>query len=55
MTRTVFTGAQVFDTRTATAGPADLAIEDDRIVDVGPDLDGDESVDVSGRTLLPGL
>jgi imidazolonepropionase-like amidohydrolase len=55
MTRTVFTGAQVFDTRTATALSADLAVESDRIVDVGTGLDGDESVDVSGRTILPGL
>ncbi|HEV8421677.1 MAG TPA: amidohydrolase family protein, partial [Actinomycetota bacterium] len=55
MTRTVFTGAQVFDARTATAGPADLVMEGDRIAEVGSGLDGDESVDVSGRTLLPGL
>ena len=34
---------------------ADVAIEDGRIVDVGPGLDGDERVDVAGKTLLPGL
>ena len=34
---------------------ADVAVEGERIVDVGPDLDGDESVDVSGKHLLPGL
>jgi imidazolonepropionase-like amidohydrolase len=55
MPRTLFSGGQVFDTRTASAAPADLVIERDRIVDVGPDLDGDESIDVTGRTLLPGL
>lgn len=55
MTRTLFAGGEVFDTRTATASEADLVVEDGRIVDVGPGLDGDESVDVSGRTLLPGL
>ncbi|HYT80715.1 MAG TPA: amidohydrolase family protein [Actinomycetota bacterium] len=55
MTRTLFTGGQVFDTRTATTAPADLVVKGDRIVDVGPGLDGDESIDVSGRTLLPGL
>jgi imidazolonepropionase-like amidohydrolase len=55
MTRTVFTGAQVFDTRTGTGASADLVVEGDRIVDVGSGLDGDESVDVSERTLLPGL
>jgi imidazolonepropionase-like amidohydrolase len=55
MTRTLFSGGQVFDTRTAAAASADLVIEGDRIVDVGPGLDGDESVDITGRTLLPGL
>jgi imidazolonepropionase-like amidohydrolase len=55
MTRTLFTGGQVFDTGTASAAVADLVIEGDRIVEVGSGLDGDESVDVSGRTLLPGL
>jgi imidazolonepropionase-like amidohydrolase len=55
MTRTVFTGAQVFDTKTGTGALADLVVEGDRIVDVGSGLDGDEFVDVSGRTLLPGL
>jgi imidazolonepropionase-like amidohydrolase len=55
MTRTVFTGGQVFDTRTAAASAADVVVEAGRIVDVGSGLDGDESVDVSGRTILPGL
>ena len=34
---------------------ADVVIQDGRVVDVGPGLDGDEAVDVSGRTLLPGM
>jgi imidazolonepropionase-like amidohydrolase len=34
---------------------ADVVIEDDRIVEVGPGLDGDESVDCAGHTVLPGL
>jgi len=55
MARTVFAGGQVFDTRTASSAPADLVVEGDRIVDVGPGLDGDDSIDVSRRTLLPGL
>jgi imidazolonepropionase-like amidohydrolase len=55
MTRTLFTGGQVFDTGTAAAAAADLVIESDRIVEVGSGLDGDQSVDVTGRTLLPGL
>jgi imidazolonepropionase-like amidohydrolase len=55
MTRTLFTGGQVFDTRTAAAAPADVVVEAGRIVDVGSGLDGDESVDAAGRTILPGL
>lgn len=55
MTRTVFSGAQVFDGTGADPYLADVAIEGERIVAVGPGLDGDTAVDVSGRTLLPGL
>jgi imidazolonepropionase-like amidohydrolase len=55
MTRTLLSGGQVFDSRTGVIFGADLAIEDGRIADVGNALDGDEQVDVSGRTLLPGL
>jgi imidazolonepropionase-like amidohydrolase len=53
--RTLFAGGQVFDGTGAPAASADVAIEDGRIVEVGTGLDGDEVVDVSGRTLLPGL
>ncbi|HSH21683.1 MAG TPA: amidohydrolase family protein [Candidatus Caenarcaniphilales bacterium] len=53
--RLVLAGAQVFDGRGSDPAPADLAIEDGRIVEVGGGLDGDEAIDVSGRTLLPGL
>jgi imidazolonepropionase-like amidohydrolase len=53
--RTVFAGGQVFDGTGAGLADGDVAIEDGRIVDVGPDLDADESIDVGGRTLLPGL
>jgi imidazolonepropionase-like amidohydrolase len=53
--RTVFSGGQVFDARGRTVAEADVAIEDGRIVDVGHHLDGDRSVDATGRTLLPGL
>jgi imidazolonepropionase-like amidohydrolase len=45
----------VFDGTGADAADADVVLEDGRIVDVGPGLDGDDGVDVSGRTLLPGL
>ena len=55
MTRTLLRGGAVFDPHSLTVADADVVFEDGRIVDVGPGLDGDESVDVSGRTLLPGM
>jgi imidazolonepropionase-like amidohydrolase len=55
MTRTVFRGGSVFDGTGADPRPADVTVEDGRIVDVGPGLDGDEAVELAGRTLLPGL
>jgi imidazolonepropionase-like amidohydrolase len=55
MTRTVFRGGRVFDGTGADPAEADVAVDDGRIVDVGPGLDGDEPVDLAGRTLLPGL
>ncbi len=55
MTRTVFRGGSVFDGTGSDPRPADVIVEDGRIVDVGPGLDGDEAVDLAGRTLLPGL
>ena len=53
--RRVFRGGRIFDGTGAPIADGDIAIEDGRIVEVGPDLDGDESVDCSGKTLLPGL
>ena len=55
MSRTVLRGGRLFDGTGADPAPADVAIEDDRIVDVGTGLDGDDSVDLAGRTILPGL
>ncbi|HEX3299234.1 MAG TPA: amidohydrolase family protein [Actinomycetota bacterium] len=55
MTRTLFHGGTVFDGTMAPIAEADVVIEDGRIVDVGSGLDGDEQVDCSGRTVLPGL
>ena len=55
MTRTVFRGGSVFDGTGSDPGPADVAVEDGRIVDVGSGLDGDDGVDIAGKTLLPGL
>ena len=55
MTRTLFHGGSVFDGTGADLAEADVVIENGAIVDVGADLDGDEGVDCSGKTLLPGL
>ncbi|HEY6609011.1 MAG TPA: amidohydrolase family protein [Candidatus Limnocylindria bacterium] len=55
MTRTLFTGATIVDGTGAEPAAADLAIENGRIVDVGPSLDGDDRVDLAGKALLPGL
>ncbi len=55
MTRIVIVGGKVFDGTGAPASVADIAIEKGRIVDVGPGLDGDESVDATGLGILPGL
>ncbi len=54
MTRVLFQGGQVFDGTGALPAPADITVEDGRIVDIGRGLDGDEAVDVTGRTLFPG-
>src|SRR5213595_2890423 len=53
--RTVFTGGNVFDGTGAAVAEADVAVEGGLIAEVGIGLDGDEQVDVSGSTLLPGL
>jgi imidazolonepropionase-like amidohydrolase len=53
--RTLFAGGRVFDGTGAAIAEADVVVEDGRIVEVGAGLDGDEAVDVSGRTLLPGM
>ncbi|MEU8250689.1 hypothetical protein [Nonomuraea sp. NPDC048916] len=55
MTRVIFSGGHVFDGTGAPPAPADVVIEGERILDVGPGLDGEEVVDCTGLTLLPGL
>ena len=55
MTRTLFSGGRVLDGTGAAPANADVVVEDGRIVEVGPGLDGDEGVDVTGKALLPGL
>lgn len=53
--RTLIRGGAVFDGSGAPPQRADVAIEGGRIVEVGADLDGDDAVDVGGKTVLPGL
>jgi imidazolonepropionase-like amidohydrolase len=55
MTRTVFAGGRVFEGTGSALADADVVIEDGRVVDVGPGLDGDDEVDCTGMSLLPGL
>lgn len=55
MTRVVFRGARVFDGTGAEPAGGDVAVENGRIVGVASGLDGDEAVDLTGRTILPGL
>ncbi len=55
MTRTLFSGGSVFDGTGAAPGPAEVVVEDGWIVGVGSGFDGDEVVDLGGRTVLPGL
>ena len=53
--RTLFANGQVFDGTGSPPAGADVVVEDGRIVDVGPGLDGDEVVDCAGATVLPGF
>ncbi|CAN5557331.1 amidohydrolase family protein [soil metagenome] len=55
MTRTLFSGARVLDGTGSPPAEADLVVEDGRIVEIGPGLDGDEQVDLAGKSLLPGM
>ena len=53
--RTLFHGGNLFDGTGSDPAPADVVVSDGRVVEVGTGLDGDEGVDCSGSTLLPGL
>lgn len=53
--RTVFRGGEVFDGTGAPPARADVVVEGDRILDVGRGLDGDDAVELAGKTLVPGL
>ena len=54
MTRTLFSGGLVFDGEHDPA-EGDIVVEAGRIVDVGVGLDGDQVIDVSGQSIIPGL
>ncbi len=55
MTRIAFTNATLFDATTGGFEEADLVIANNRIVEVGKDLDADEVIDCTDRFILPGL
>lgn len=55
MTRTVFANARIFDGTGGAFADGDVVVEDGRIIEVGSGLDGDEAVDLGGRSLLPGF
>ena len=55
MSRTLFRGGEVFDGTGGSLAQADVVIEDGLVVEVGPRLDGDEAIECTGKSLLPGL
>jgi imidazolonepropionase-like amidohydrolase len=55
MARLLFQGGTVFDATGSPAGPADVLIEDGRILEVGSGLDGDQAIDCTGLHLVPGF
>lgn len=48
-------GAEILDVERGSTERADVLLQGDRIAAVGPGLSGDEQVDCSGGTLIPGL
>ncbi|WP_297593640.1 amidohydrolase family protein [Mycobacterium sp.] len=48
-------GGSVFDPVSGTASPADVVIDGERIVEVGPGLDGDSALDATGHLVVPGF
>lgn len=53
--RILFTNAQVFDGSGAAPSSADIALDGPMIADIGPGLDGDTSIDLDGKAVIPGL
>jgi N-acyl-D-aspartate/D-glutamate deacylase len=54
LSRIVFHGGMVFDGTGAPLADADVAIEDGRILEVAPGLDGDDGIDCSARPCCRG-
>lgn len=48
-------GGNVFDPVSGTAAPADVVIDGEHIVEVGPGLDGDTALDATGHLVVPGF
>ncbi len=55
MARTLITGGTIFDGNGAAPTAGDLVIEGRSIVEVGGGLDGDEVIDATGLTVMPGF
>src|SRR5688572_13245837 len=55
MGRLVIRGGQVVDGTGVAARAADVAIEGDRVVEIGPGLAGDEYLDAAGCVVAPGF
>jgi imidazolonepropionase-like amidohydrolase len=55
MTRSVIVGALVFDGTGTDSRAADIAFEDGLIAEVGVGLTGDERIDGTGTTVVPGM
>ncbi len=55
MTRIAFTNATLFDSISGGFHQADIVIADDRILEVGTDLDAQEVIDCTDKYILPGL
>ncbi|HVT76758.1 MAG TPA: amidohydrolase family protein [Acidimicrobiales bacterium] len=55
MDRLVIRGGTVVDGTGAPGYAADVAVEGDRVVEIGPSLSGDETLDASGCVVAPGF
>ena len=53
--KTVFAGGALYDGTGVAPIQADFAVRDERIVEVGKGLQGERTLDLSGRSVIPGL